>query len=549
MFCAVVVALVVINHLQTTRADVLNLSGLKDLRLQLKASPGNGELREQIRTLDLLARQTFFASTSFARTGGWLLLAGAGVLVASLRLMAWGRPPLPDPGKFTGLLDLAAKQRGARVGVAVLGAALALWSLYLGKPPAAALDSGLAEPSPAVPGPVTRSALETVEAARQWPAFRGPGGGGIAAPGAAPVEWDGAAGKGVLWKTAVPLPGFSSPIVWGGDVFLTGGTRDEREVYCFNAASGALRWKHAVAGISGSPAEPPKVASDTGYAASTMTTDGRLVFAIFATGDLVALDWEGKRIWAKALGTPENPYGHSSSLLVHEGRLFVQFDHSAAASVAALDPATGRELWRAPRSSISWSSPILVNTGARQELILTDSTGVDSYEPATGRRLWEQRCMDAEVGTSAAYEGGMVFAGNDGTLGCAILIAGSNGAAQVAWEYRDDLPEVASPLAVNGCVFLASAGGAVTCLDARSGKRQWRQAFDDGFWASPVAAGTNVYALDRAGLMRVFAAAPEYRPVAASPLGEATVCTPAIAEGRLYIRGVQNLYCIGAPGG
>lgn len=541
LFCAVVGALIAINHIQTLRADALNLTGLKELREQLKASPGNAQLQEQIRTLDLLARQAFFASARFARIGAGLLLGGAAVLVAALRLMAAARPALPDPGKFTGLLDVAARQRAARFGVAGLAAVLSLWALWLARAPAGAPDST----PPAAGAP----AVPPVDPSRLWPAFRGPGGNGIASAGDAPTEWDGVTGKTVLWKTAVPLPGFSSPVVWGERVFLTGGTRDSREVYCFDAGTGALRWKHSATNGANVTAKPPDVSADTGYAAPTVATDGRFVFAIFATGDLLALDFEGRPIWSRALGRPENHYGHSSSLLADSGRLFVQFDHNAAASVAALDPATGRELWRTKRSDIGWSSPILVNTGGRQELVLVCSTGVDSYEPVTGRKLWESRCISAEVGTSAAYADGMVFVGNEYAVTCGIRIRGSNGVAQVAWEYGEDLPEVASPLALNGCVFTASSGGVITCLDAATGKVRWRQVFKDGFWSSPVAVGTNVYALDRKGLMHIFAAATEYRPVATSPLGEAATSTPAAAAGRLYIRGVRNLYCIGSPPG
>ena len=130
----------------------------------------------------------------------------------------------------------------------------------------------------------------------------------------------------MLWKNKVPLKGFSSPIVWQDKLFVTGGDKKKREIYCYDANNGKLLWRHNVTGISGSPVKPPKVTSDTGYAASTPATDGHRVFAIFATGDLVCTDFEGKRIWAKNLGVPENPYGYSSSLLTTPDKLIVQYD-------------------------------------------------------------------------------------------------------------------------------------------------------------------------------------------------------------------------------
>jgi outer membrane protein assembly factor BamB len=209
--------------------------------------------------------------------------------------------------------------------------------------------------------------------------------------------------------------------------------------------------------------------------------------------------------------------------------------------------ATGKEVWTAERTDIAWGSPIVVNTGRRDEAILTCSATVDSYDPLTGAKLWSEKCLSGpEVGTSAAYAEGLVFVANDYAQGTAIRIGAATGGppATVLWQYSEDLPDVASPLATAQYVFLAGSGGTITCLDAKTGAAHWRQAFDDGFYASPILAGSRVYALDRAGVTHVFDADKSYAARGTAPLGEEAVSTPAFAAGRIYLRGKQSLYCV-----
>lgn len=539
VFCSVVAVLIAANALRVRAADPLNLEALKALRTQLHVQPGDARLQEQIRSVDLLARQAFFSSVQFARIGAGLLAGGAIAMWLALGAMSSLRRQLPDPGKFAGLPDFSAQTGWARLALTVLGLGLAGLTLTCGGPP---------RPLPAAPGPKVATPPAAAPAAapgEDWPAFRGADGNAICQASNVPTAWDGMSGKGVLWKSELPLPGCSSPIVVGGRVYLTGASAEKREVYCYDGASGALLWRHAADGIAGSPAKAPDVSKDTGYAAPTMAGDGGRVFAIFATGELVALDRDGKRAWAQCIGKIENHYGHSSSLLASAGKLYVQLDDSKAAQVVALDAASGKIVWTAKRTDIAWSSPILVNTGKRRELILTCSSGVDSYDPETGTKLWDQRCLSAEVGTSAAYADGMVFAGNEFTVACGIQLEGSNGTPKVAWEFDEDLPDVASPLAVGGLVFFASGAGVMSCLDAKTGKVQWSHRFDEGFWASPLAVGNRVYALDRKGRMHLIEVAREFKSAGPNELGEESTCTPAIVNGRVYMRSVKSLFCIG----
>jgi len=543
VFLAVVCILVLANFLRTRQTAPLDVPALAALRAQLRADPGNAELKSQIRALDLLARRAFFSSADAARAGAWLLLGGSVVWLIALWMTSvlQGRLPLPDksPGPDEGWFW---RNRTAQLVIGLAGGIVVAASLGL------SLRVQRAVYPEAEPAPVEPTFAAREERLRNWPAFRGPDGDGVARVANAPTAWDGVKGEGIVWKTAVPLPGFSSPIVWSNRVFVTGADATNREVFCFAADTGQLAWRRRADNVPGSPAKAPETTEDTGLAAPTAATDGRRVFAIFGTGDLIALDLTGKRLWARNLGVPENSYGHASSLITYRNLLLVQYDHKASARLLALDAAAGTDVWTAPRTDISWGSPVCLNTGARDEVILTCYSGVDSYDPLTGGKRWGEKCLSTEVGTSVAFADGMVFAANAYSQATAIRIGSAPGEppSAVAWTYDEDLPDVASPLAVGGCVFLANGGGIVTCLDAKNGAVNWQHDFCKGFYASPILVGRIVYALDRDGVMHLFAADKVFAPQGEAPLGEPSVCTPAFAGGRIYLRGSENLYCVGA---
>jgi outer membrane protein assembly factor BamB len=384
-----------------------------------------------------------------------------------------------------------------------------------------------------------------------WTTFRGPGGNGIATVddvSSVPLSWDGDSGQGIAWKVETPRPGFSSPIVWGDKVFITGADREQREIYCYGLSSGELMWRHEVGTLPGAPSDPPRLHPDTGFAPNTMTTDGSRLLAIFPTGDLLALDMEGERLWATNLGLPDNHFGHSSSLVTDGRLLFVQYDQHTNGKLMALDPATGETVWQVPRPVISWSSPILVDTGSRRELILTDGEAARSYDPRTGAQLWSHSCLAGDMGPSAAFADGWVFVANDYAVVAGIRL--SAGGGEVVWEHDEDLPDTASPVAANGLVFFATSYGYLVCLDAATGEVQWSEEPGAGFYASPIIVGDRLYALDLEGVMHVLRVSRTYELLATSPLGEMAAATPAVLNGRLVLRGERHLYLVtGSEGG
>ena len=557
--CAGAGALLALSLRQERAADPLHAPALLEAMKQATANPANTNLVEQVRAMDLLARRVFFANPAFARQGVWLLPAGMVLLVGALRASAVARRAIAGRGesrseeaaaRAAGTVRRAAIAYGV---IALAGAGLLLTLLGDRQapatvPPAGGAGARVAQSAAAgaTPAPLVAASSADVasaaEMAANWPAFRGYRGLGGSATNGHPTKWDGASGEGVLWKKEVPLPGPNSPVVWNDRVFLTGASDTTREIYCFDAGSGELRWRHAATDIPGSPAKPPQVADDTGLCASTMATDGRRVFAIFATGDLVACDLEGKRAWARNLGLPHNPYGYASSLVTDGDRLFVQYDQEKEARVMALDVATGREAWSIRREvKPSWASPIVAEAAGKPLLITFGNPALIAYDPADGREVWRVDGFEAEVCVSPAVADGRVFAGNE----YAKLVAAGLADGKVQWELEENLPEVSAPLAAHGLLFLATSSGLVACYDAATGARCWEHEFDNGFLSSPLAAGGLVYLSDEKGVTHILKAARTFEAVADNALGEEVFATPAFAAGRIYLRGKKHLFAIG----
>ena len=393
---------------------------------------------------------------------------------------------------------------------------------------------------------------------QQWPRFRGPGGLGLSPHQDVPVEWDGATGKNILWKEETPLPGASSPVVWKDRIFLSGADKDHREVYCLDAATGKILWNTPLPKVVGPPADPPTVLEDStftgSYAASTLATDGRFVFAIFTTGDIAALSFDGRLVWTKNLGVPVNHYGHATSLLTHGSRLIVQYDRGGMpeenlSALLALEGETGKEIWKsAPRPVPNgWSTPIVIPVGKHEELVTSGSPWVIAYDPEKGTELWRAECLAGEVATSLAFGSGIVLAAVK-EVKCAAILPGGQGnvtATNVLWNAEDGLPSIASPLVADSLVFLADGNGMLTCYGAQDGAKMWEHDFGTGFRSSPACAEGRVYALDEKGVMHVVAAAKEFKEIAASPLGEPAEASPAFANGRIYLRGVKSIFAIG----
>ena len=378
---------------------------------------------------------------------------------------------------------------------------------------------------------------------KQHNSFRGPMGLGISYHKNIPTDWDGASGKNLLWKVAITKPGYNSPVIWGDKIFIAGGDAEARIVSCFNRNSGQLLWERKADNIPGSPASMPKVTEDTGLSAPTMAVDGHRVYAIFATGDVIAFDLNGNRTWARNLGVPRNHYGHSSSLLVWDGKLIIQYDTGRGGRMLALNGKSGETVWDVKRdNTISWASPILIEVDGKMQVVTNTDPNVAGHDVKTGEEIWKLPVMMGEVGPSCAYEDGLVFANNE----YASLVAiNPEPGAEVKWESYDYLSEAASPVAYNGLLYLATSYGVFVCYDSKSGQQVWEKDFGVTLYSSPMIVEGKIYLMDNQGVMHIMKADRSATVLGQPALGEASYAIPAFAEGRIYIRGDKNLYCFG----
>lgn len=396
--------------------------------------------------------------------------------------------------------------------------------------------------------PAAQSPIETkqVEATSQSSQinhhfFRGDNTNGHTSAKNLPDHWDLQSGENILWKTPTTLQGYSSPIIHGEQLYITGASASSRELYCYQLSDGTLQWTAKADQIDGSPAKAPDVTEDTGYAASTPATNGTQVAAIFATGDIICTDTNGKRLWAKNLGTPDNHYGHSSSLVIHKNSLLVQYDTNKGKHLIALNIKTGDELWRKARPvKISWASPTLINIDGTDQLILSSDPLVIAYNPNNGEELWRTECMSAEVGPSVCYGGGLVFAVNE----YAKLAAINPKDGSIVWEDDMYMPEAASPVATEKHLYICTSYGDMVQYDLKSGDILSENAYDEAFYASPTIAEGKLYAIDVAGHVIVRTADETFTELQSFDTQEATFATPAFTDGKIILRSNKHLYCV-----
>lgn len=524
---AVLALLLILNTIQTSMIDPLNTPALTQLTQELRENPDDSALRQEIRALDLLARRAYFSHLWQVRAGTFLLFVFVLAALISLKLLQDMRSRDPE---FDRQENLWASQSKARKSLFIGAGALFLIAFVAGIT-AESQFSGQAE-----------QAFPSEEDIREnWPAFRGPFGNGHAFVDSPPLNWNGEEDENIRWKVPIPLPGYNSPVVWDERVYLSGADEENRVIYCFDAKSGDLRWQADVSDLPDSPDGEPDVTDDTGYAAPTMTTDGTAVYAVFANGDLVALNMDGKKMWSKSLGLPDNHYGHSSSLILYQSVLIVQWDQGDEQFLYGFNKQSGQQVYQVPRDvQISWSSPICINTGSRDEVIINAAPNVMGHDPMSGTELWRGDGMMGEVAPSPAYADGMVFAVNE----YAVLLGIELDTPAVAWEFDRGMSEVSSPVASEIYLIMGTSYGSLYCFDAKSGETLWVHEFDDGFYSSPIIAGDRVYIMDMSGMMHVIQLADEFEVIAENPLGESGLTTPAFYKDRVYIRGDEHLFCV-----
>jgi len=546
-----------IGHFGHRTDTLLEPPELLEAREQLLANPKDTALKEHIRTLDLALRQRYFAHLHTNAVGAWLLLAGGVMLIVAGGgwTATWRRLPMPQP-LSAGALSPRRHADSSRWAIGGVTAVVGIAFLIVAASRSSPLPSSLAdletllavdvEASPVDPGPSPEEWMAN------WPMFRGPRGDGVAAATNAPIQWNAETGEGVLWKSPVPQLGHSSPVVWGNRVFLTGGDLEARRVLCFDAESGELVWDRPVPPPSRGFPEPPEVMEDTGVAASTAATDGRRVYAIFATGELAALDYAGHVVWSKALGVPDSMYGYASSLVVWKDVLLVLYDQGdgtdGKSRLFAFDSATGALRWEQPRPvAASWSTPLIAEAAGQTQILTLGEPWAMGYEASTGAEVWRLDCLGTDLAPMPVVVGNFLVVVSPGNHVSGLRMDGQGDVTEThqAWQYDEYVPDITSPLSDGQRVYLLITYGDLVCIDGTTGEMLWEEPLDLEFNASPTLVGDRVYVFSAEGTAVVLEAGAEYREVSRGELHEPVRASPAFVGSRIFVRTAENLFCLG----
>ncbi len=408
-----------------------------------------------------------------------------------------------------------------------------------------------------------------------WPRWRGPDFNGVAR-GGAPTEWSDT--KNVAWRVSIPGRGFSSPVIWGDKIFLTtavptqaaaaaapeqprrragGGTAAGIEhrfvVLALDRNTGKTLWERVAATATPHEGYHNRYGS---FASNSPITDGQHLYAFFGSRGLYCYDLSGKLIWQKEFGPMRmrNAFGEGVAPVLDGDSLYLKFDQESGSYLLALNKRSGKELWRVERDEVSsWSEPLVVTHNGRKQLVVSASSKVRAYDPANGKLIWEVAGLGSNVIPAPVAAGGMVLVMSghrDPNLLAVRLGRGGDltGTDAVVWTNQRANSYTASPVLHDEKLYFVTDNGMLSCLNARTGEayyQQQRLPKPYNFKASPVAANGKLYLATEEGDVVVVKMGPNYEVLSVNTLADQMfVASPAIADGSLYLRSQNALFCI-----
>jgi outer membrane protein assembly factor BamB len=422
------------------------------------------------------------------------------------------------------------------------------------------------------------TSLTAAAAVENWPQWRGPGGQGVSADADVPTEW--APDKNVLWKAELPGTGMSSPIVWGDRIYLTAVLegdvvpgqravkhRQGQEVDWIHPDSVAADKKHTFKVVA-LDAKSGKILWDrtaydgtvfdarhrrSSFAGPTPVTDGSMVYAYFGPEGLYAYDAAGTLAWKVVTPFATLGLGTGTSPVLFENLVIIQRDEDNGdqSALVAYDKKTGKEVWNTKRTvEISWSTPVLVQGGGRTELVTNGNELIIAYDPATGKELWRTTGVQSNAIHTPLVGHGLVIltAGYPAKKVIALRPGPVPDGQRIAWEYSRGTGYVISNIVYGDYLYLFTDNGIVTCLDPKTGAVKYeggRIPVPARFMGSPVAFAGLVAMTSEAGDTFMLKAGPTHEIVGKNSVDEAVYSSPAIANGRIYIRTDKHLFAIG----
>ncbi len=389
-----------------------------------------------------------------------------------------------------------------------------------------------------------------------WATWRGPAGNGIAPDQPLITTWSN--DQHVTWKTNIPGRGHGSPIVCGDQIFLAtaDNSAQTQSVVAFSRDNGKLQWQTTVSqgGFPGSS----QMHGKSSHANGTLACDGNRLYGAFLAHDEVtafALDLQGDEIWKQTVSSFNSKFGYAPSPALYKSTVIFAADNRGGGCLAALDRASGKIAWRKSRPAVStYSSPVVANVAGRDQLLISGCNALSSYDPHTGKEIWScAGTAEATCGT-VVWNERHVFA-SGGYPESETLCVLADGSSKKAWSGSFKAYEPSMVIA-GDFLYVVTDKGIAHCVEAATGKMQWKQRLNGSFSGSPVVCNGLIYVTNDRGTTYVIEASPKAcKVVAENQLGNDTYASPAISDGQLFLRvgtpgqGARQemLYCLGAP--
>ncbi len=386
-----------------------------------------------------------------------------------------------------------------------------------------------------------------------WPQFRGPAADGQAPAKALPLTWN--ENNHVKWKTAIHDLGWSSPVIWGEQIWLTTATEDGKQMFamCVNKDTGQVVHDVKVFDTE----SPQHIASVNTYASPTPVVEEGRAYVHYGTYGTACLDTRtGKVLWTRRDLNCDHHEGPGSSPMLYGNLCIVNVDGRDVQYVVALDKTDGRTVWKTPRSvdySVfpyncrkAFCMPILVESDGRLQLVSPGAKAVIAYQPLTGEEIWKVRYNGWSMTPRPLYGHGLIFVINDYERPELYAIkpggTGDVTASHVAWKITKDMPATASLLLVEDLLYMANDQGWALCVEAKTGQVVWREKLKGKHSASPVYGAGRIYFFSEKGLATVMAPGRQYQCLAENPLNERMMASPAVVDQALVVRTQTQLY-------
>ncbi len=384
-----------------------------------------------------------------------------------------------------------------------------------------------------------------------WLRFRGPNGTGVSNLQGLPTEWK---ESDYEWSVTLDGKGHSSPVVYNDYLFVTSGFEDgRRSVICLDALTGKQRWSDTIT------LDPNRLHKKNSYCSSSPATDGERVYVAEADASHVivnAYTLNGEKVWTRDLGEYVSSHGFGPSPILHKGLVILPRDQDGSGSVVALDAKTGKTKWTSDRSGTvaAYSTPMVIELNGQEQLVVINgATGLAGIDLSTGRQLWESGKLPERPVASPVFGNGLLLAtcgsGGRGKYMVAVdPLDHKEEKASVKIERKKLLPYVPTPVIKDQYVYFWNDDGTVCCLDMKGDftDEVWRQRVGGNYSGSPVLVDGKIYCISESGEVKVVDASPTFRQYDGGNLGDNSHCTPAIANGRMYLKGFHKLVCLKA---